>query len=472
MGLRDKTRFFGIVAVIMLISLTLVNSYVVVGEENSGKVVKEFYLIDLALVVLTSENTTAWFDTPINYSVKTYEQRAYIVSMGGPTWFNREEGSVGINISNGTLAYIVAKVTVEYTKSIAGVVADILKDPQAFKEYQSEIPDDIKANYIKTPHEAVSTVVKEDFIKWLRSKGYDIDNASKAFIAYKAAQFIYTSGYIRYNASPLPRTLDEVIEKKEGDCDDMSRVLINLLWSLGIPAKMEYGYVYLPWSDVFNIGESYIKFKDAGPHAWVAAYIPPLGWVSLDFLAGARLIYPVIITGSSTEGSLSKREVEEVLEFNIKVRYAEYIAIHPASKLPADAKEAAELLIGEAIRNITTYVNKIAEEYGVESPLASTATATVATVTVTSTTTVTVTKTVEHTVVSTVTSYITKTEEVTTTITKTEFETESKGVGGSNSEHLYATLIALMLGLIALLAFNTYILLRRRRLRQHGISGQ
>ncbi|MCD6340348.1 MAG: hypothetical protein J7L51_00145, partial [Desulfurococcales archaeon] len=142
------------------------------------------------------------------------------------------------------------------------------------------------------------------------------------------------------------------------------------------------------------------------------------------------------------------------------------------SKLPADAKEAAELLIGEAIRNITTYVNKIAEEYGVESPLASTATATVATVTVTSTTTVTVTKTVEHTVVSTVTSYITKTEEVTTTITKTEFETESKGVGGSNSEHLYATLIALMLGLIALLAFNTYILLRRRRLRQHGISGQ
>ena len=469
MGLRGKTRFFGVVAVVVLISLTLINSYVVVGEENRGRAVKEFYLIDLALVVLTSENTTAWFDTPINYSIKTYEQRAYIVSMGGPAWFDGEEGSVGINISNSTLAYIVVKVTVEYPEDIASIVADILKDPQAFKEYQNEIPDDIKVNYIKTPYEAISTIVKEDFIKWLKSKGYDIDAVSKAFIACKAAQFIYASGYIKYNASPLPRTLDEVVEKKEGDCDDMSRILINLLWSLGIPAKIEYGYVYLPWSDVFNVGESYIKFKDAGPHAWVAAYVPPLGWVSLDFLAGARLLYPAIITGTSTEGTLSKEEIEEMQEFNIKVKYAEYVAIYSASKLPPDMKEAARLLTEEAVGNITPYVNKIAERYGVESPLAN---ATTATVTATSTTTVTVTKTIEHTVVSTVTSYVTKTEEVTTTVTKTEFKTESKGMGGSDSEHLYITLIALMLGLIALLAFNTYILLRRRRIRQHGISRQ
>ncbi len=466
MGLSKKARYLTPVAAVVLILLSIINSCVVISEDNS-RVIKELYLVDLAQVVLTDENTTAWFETPINYSVETYVQKVYIIKMGGPTWFDHEKKSIGINITNKTLAYIVVKVIVEYTEDMMGTVLDILKNSQAYIDYQNEVPDDVRKDYIKTPIESVNTTVKEDFIKWLRSKGYDISNVSKAFLACRAAQFIYASGYIKYSANPLPRTLDEVIEKKEGDCDDMSRILINLLWALGIPAKIEYGYVYLPWTDVFNVGESYIKFKDAGPHAWVAAYIPPLGWVSLDFLAGARLVYPAIITGSSTEGTVSKEEVEETLEFNIKVKYAEYVAVHPASKLPTSAEDAAELLISEAIQNITPYVEKIAEKYGVELPPINLVTETV---TVTSTTTTTVTETKEYTVVSTTTSYVTVTEEVTETVTQTK--TEYKTVEKSSSDQVYTTLIVLVSVLIALLVFNTYVLLRRRRARQQIIGGE
>ncbi|MCD6084142.1 MAG: transglutaminase family protein [Desulfurococcales archaeon] len=461
-------RYLTIVLALALILLSLGSSPLVVGED-SCKVVKEMYLVDLAQVVLTDENTTAWFETPINYSVKTYEQRAYVIRMGGPTWFDSGKESVAVNISNSTLAYIIVKIVVEYSGDMMETVLSILKNPQAYIEHQDEVPDSIKKDYIKTPIEAVNTTVREDFIKWLKSKGYSAGNASKAFLACRAAQFIYTSGYIRYSASPLPRTLDEVIERREGDCDDMSRILLNLLWALGIPAKMEYGYVYLTWSDVFDVGESYIKFMNAGPHAWVAAYISPLGWVSLDFLAGARLVYPAVITGSSTEGSVSKEEIEETLEFNIKVKYAEYVAIHSASVLPSSTVEVVRHLISEALHNITPYVKKIAEKYGIKLPPLYLITETV-TVTSTSVSTTTVTETRERTVVSTTTSYVTVTEEVPRTVTETETKTEYVGAGRGPPAHVYATLIILVSVLITLLALNTYVLLRRRAMHQQ-VSG-
>ena len=457
MKLKKGLQLILTAAVLTLLMLSVAPTYGV-ASRGGGEVSKELYLIDLAKVVLTSENTSAWFETPQNFSIDTYDQRAYIVSIGGSAWFDPEQKSVGINITNGTLAYMVVKVVLRYPENIAGIVADILKDPEAFKEYQDRVPPDIKVKYVKTPAEVVSTIVKEDFVKWLKSKGYDVGTVSRAFIAYKAAQFIYVSGYIKYNGSPLPRSLDEVIRDKEGDCDDMSRVLVNLLWSLGIPARIEYGYVYLPWSDVFNVGESYIKFVDAGPHAWVSAYIPPLGWVSLDFLAGARLLYPAVITGTSMQGTVSKEEIKEMEEFNIKVKYAEYIALHQASELPLNVEEIVKALVEEALSNVTQYAKKIEEKFGVGAETANTTTP-VATVTTTITTTAT--ETILRTVTTTITSYVTVTNITTTTVT----ENVSGGPAGSTTQQLYLTMIALITVMIGLLLLNTYVLIKRRRLR-------
>jgi len=59
--------------------------------------------------------------------------------------------------------------------------------------------------------------------------------------------------------------LDEILERRNGVCKHYSILMCGMLRSLGIPAKMEYGYL-----------------SNGNYHAWISAYIPNKGWVRYD----------------------------------------------------------------------------------------------------------------------------------------------------------------------------------------------
>ncbi|MEM4543237.1 MAG: transglutaminase-like domain-containing protein, partial [Sulfolobales archaeon] len=125
--------------------------------------------------------------------------------------------------------------------------------------------------------------------------------------------FIYLSGYIQYEASLLPRTIEEVVESKKGDCDDMSRILVGLLWSYGIPAVIVHGFTAIEgFSMRSTLGTLEYVFERGGPHAFVLAYIPNYGWLSLDFLAGSLLTNHFVIWGITRSVTLSREDIEEV----------------------------------------------------------------------------------------------------------------------------------------------------------------
>jgi len=69
-------------------------------------------------------------------------------------------------------------------------------------------------------------------------------------------------------------TLDEVIKDRKGDCDDISRILVNLLHYYGIPAVMVSGYVFINGFEIsIPLENVTYVFNNNGPHAYVMAYL-------------------------------------------------------------------------------------------------------------------------------------------------------------------------------------------------------
>ena len=85
-------------------------------------------------------------------------------------------------------------------------------------------------------------------------------------------RFTYAAG-----SSYVSSTVDDLLERGSGVCQDLAHLMIATLRTLGVPARYVSGYFYAgagtPEPDVPLAVES---------HAWVEALIPGAGWVALD----------------------------------------------------------------------------------------------------------------------------------------------------------------------------------------------
>ncbi len=366
--MRRKYPLSVMVLTTLILIMLMINTPIAYGEGYGSKLEYELYLIDYGYIVVASDKV-AYFEMPLNYSDGNLNQTVYLMTIGGNSFVNRSKDvvSVGLRMRNLTDAFMIMKIELSFN-NLTKTVLGLFKNPYLFRE-DFVIPSEILTKYVRRPAEIVRDVVVKDFEKWLSDKGFkDIGNLSKAYIAVAAAYFIYRSGYIRYSPSAFGRTLEDVVKLKIGDCDDMSRVLMNLLWHYGIPAKIEYGYVYLPLDFPINVENSFIYFRNAGPHGYVVAYIPPLGWTSLDFLAGARMLYPVVVTGYDIAQDVDVKSIEEAKKFNRVNIYSELVELLSKDELrdkniklndPTSIRNYALNVLGRYLRNqITTYLCK------------------------------------------------------------------------------------------------------------------
>lgn len=343
-----------------------------------------FTLYDYAYVVLTKNETTAYFEIPTNYSDGTLNQTVYVVAYGGDVALVGNDSNITaqIKVFNGSYGFVVIKIKQTFL-NLTGVVLEISSNPKAFADVENKVPQGIREKYVKKPADIIKQKVVPDFIKWLRERGYSVSNVSKAFLAVQAAIFIYLSGYIHYNASALPRTLADIVNKHQGDCDDMSRVLMNLLWYYGIPAKMEYSYVYLPLNMTVPLEGSYMKFLNAGPHAYTLIYIPTIGWVSLDFLAGARLNNPSLVEGESLTAEVTEKQLEHAKKELSKIRYAEEVMLFKDNEIPSKLRTYN---VSELTVTLHSMLLPLIKKVALEAGLNITGTATSSTMTQSSTT--------------------------------------------------------------------------------------
>ncbi|MDO6807758.1 transglutaminase family protein [Zobellia galactanivorans] len=84
----------------------------------------------------------------------------------------------------------------------------------------------------------------------------------------------YTYRYIQFNttATDVHTTLDEVLDIRQGVCQDFTHLFCALARTNGIPARYVSGYLHQ--------GNGY--FGDSQMHAWAEAYIPYAGWIGFD----------------------------------------------------------------------------------------------------------------------------------------------------------------------------------------------
>lgn len=102
--------------------------------------------------------------------------------------------------------------------------------------------------------------------------------------AFIYQHFTYQPGFTTLVTSPL-----EVLNHRQGVCQDFAQLAISCLRANGIAARYVSGYLEtLP-----PAGQSRLQGADAS-HAWFAVYDPKLGWVDFDptnnMLAGERHI--------------------------------------------------------------------------------------------------------------------------------------------------------------------------------------
>ncbi|HYK51476.1 MAG TPA: transglutaminase family protein, partial [Terriglobales bacterium] len=85
--------------------------------------------------------------------------------------------------------------------------------------------------------------------------------------------------------------IDEAIQSRQGVCQDFAHVMIALVRNLGIPCRYVSGYLY-------RRAQDHDRSVVDATHAWVEAFLPPLGWVGFDptncLLAGDRHIRTAI----------------------------------------------------------------------------------------------------------------------------------------------------------------------------------
>ncbi len=362
------------VLLIVLVLTTLVPSYSLAqADKTISMSVAEFekitcdtiYFLNAIYVKNSTLNTTIYLETPQNLSLGNTLNQTSITLYVKNLNFSKEHRYYAFNITPGRKFYgfFLSKVMVcgPERARLAHMISAIIQNLRYkyyYKVSNETIPSDIASKYLLKPHKIVIEVLKPEFEAWLKTMfNVSAKNLSKLALTVAAAYYVYGQFYITYSPSPFPRPVDEVIKEKKGDCDDMSRVLVDLLRSYGIPALVAYGYVVIEskWLEHYVVpveNTTYI-FHYAGPHAFTIAYVPGLGWMPIDLLAGSMIVYPFIFENFTASTDVNKTAVEEFKNMSRKL-----IAIQLIAALSEDEYRKILNYSSNPIEAISLYVNK------------------------------------------------------------------------------------------------------------------
>jgi transglutaminase-like putative cysteine protease len=96
---------------------------------------------------------------------------------------------------------------------------------------------------------------------------------SVSVIIEDTCSFIFNNFTYIKGITNIETTVDEILEKKAGVCQDFAHVMLELLRMMGIPARYVSGYICPNKNGMRGEGAT---------HAWVEAFVPGYGWAGID----------------------------------------------------------------------------------------------------------------------------------------------------------------------------------------------
>ena len=116
-------------------------------------------------------------------------------------------------------------------------------------------------------------------------------SAGKTNVLEIIASFVEWIGEnVKYKSFEIPLYPNETYAWGLGDCDDQANLFITLCRIVGIPAYLQIGCIYAPWT-IYSLGTIWeghvsLKVKRVGWHGWAVAYVPPWEWLPVDLTIG------------------------------------------------------------------------------------------------------------------------------------------------------------------------------------------
>jgi transglutaminase-like putative cysteine protease len=108
----------------------------------------------------------------------------------------------------------------------------------------------------------------DDILAELGAANLPVHDAALACNSYVFTNFQYQKGI-----TTIQTTVDEILTHRSGVCQDFAHVLLQMLRTLGVPARYVSGYICPNKSGLRGEGAT---------HAWVEYFLPEMGWIGLD----------------------------------------------------------------------------------------------------------------------------------------------------------------------------------------------
>ncbi|NND05471.1 MAG: transglutaminase family protein, partial [Saprospiraceae bacterium] len=131
--------------------------------------------------------------------------------------------------------------------------------------------NDTRQFYLASPHVSFHSQITQYARKSFTS-GRPIMDATMELCSRIFADFSFTPGF-----TEISTPVDSVFDHRKGVCQDFAHLALSCLRSLGLAARYVSGYI----ETVPPPGKEKLVGSDAS-HAWIAVFVPKLGWVEYD----------------------------------------------------------------------------------------------------------------------------------------------------------------------------------------------
>ena len=142
----------------------------------------------------------------------------------------------------------------------------------------SQVPDGLIDEYC-VPTE---TFMMDDPL--IASKAEELTQGSDTVLESVSALLTWFSEESTYTNFENPRYPNLTLTDMKGDCDDQSILFASMCRSLGIPAYLQVGVIFINVEDSGSSWDGHLVSSHTGVgwHAWAMVYVPPWGWLPVD----------------------------------------------------------------------------------------------------------------------------------------------------------------------------------------------
>lgn len=137
-----------------------------------------------------------------------------------------------------------------------------------FEALKSEVNGHLKMIELSRPDTVEKVVALRAIVDEVGGNGKSVAGVIQDCCAYIFKEFQYIKGITN-----VETTVDEILEKRAGVCQDFAHVMLQVLRISGIPSRYVSGYICPNKNGLRGEGAT---------HAWVEAWIPGQGWAGID----------------------------------------------------------------------------------------------------------------------------------------------------------------------------------------------